>query len=54
MTVSKITSTSGLFTAHSGTLQEVINSLDASTINNLNNVIIYYNGTNVTAVSVTR
>ena len=54
MTVTTATSTSATITTHTGTLAEVVNALEASGINDFRNVKIYYNGTNITAVFLTR
>ena len=54
MTVTTATSSGGMITTHTGTLQEVIDALDSSgKLNNIKNVQIYYNGTNITAVMIT-
>jgi len=52
MAVSTITSTNSMFTAYTGTLQEVINILDTKGYSgtSFRKAKIYYNGTNITAI----
>ena len=54
MAVSTTTSSGGLITAYTGTLQEVLDALDTAEMNNLAKIHIYYNGTNITAVILPR
>jgi len=54
MVVTTTSSTNGTIVSYSGTLQEVINALDAAELNDISNTIIYYNGTNITAVTIAR
>ncbi|MHA1408887.1 MAG: hypothetical protein ACTSQY_00965 [Candidatus Odinarchaeia archaeon] len=50
MAVTKTSSTTSGYIAYTGTLSEVINALAADKVP-IRNVIIYYNGTNITAVA---
>jgi len=54
MVVSTATTTGSSITTHTGTLAEVVQALETAGINNLRDVIMYYNGTNITAVHLTR
>ena len=54
MVVSTAATTCETITTHTGTLAEVVQALETAGVNTLKETIIYYNGTNITAVHMTR